>query len=389
MNRNLLILTMAQALGLAAAPMIVLVGGIVGQDLAPRPSWSTLPVATMIIGGAAGSVPAALLMSRVGRRTGFICGSLLALVASLLAIKAIDSANFSWFCLATLGIGGNLAFVQQYRFAAVESVEPGLVGRAVSMVLLGGIIAAFLGPEIVKHSREWLALGAYSGTFAALAGLSALSLILHSGLKFAPLPLPATTGKAGRPLGLIVRQPLFITAVLAGLVSYAGMTLIMTATPVSMRIIDGFSLDETAWVIQSHVMAMYIPSLFSGLLIDRFGLSPVMIAGIVIMAACGLVAQIDHHLSHYWLGLVLLGVGWNFLFVSATALLSRGYRPEERFRAQGFNDLMVYSFQAASSFGAGVLIFSSGWQLVNLSILPVLLVMLGVVLKMRHRIDQR
>lgn len=389
LNRNLLILTLAQALGMAAAPMVILVGGIIGQDLAPDLSWSTLPIATMIVGAAAGSAPAALLMGRIGRRAGFMAGSLLALLACLLAIKAIDSASFAWFCLATAGIGLNMAFIQQYRFAAAESVEPAMVGRAVSLVLLGGIIAAFLGPEVAKHSKDWLDRGAYSGSFAALAGLSALNLLQLSGLKFPPSRRQTAAAGGLRPLSAIIAQPLFGTAVLAVLIAYAGMTLIMTATPVSMRIIDGFSMADTAWVIQSHVLAMFIPSLFSGFLIDRFGLSRVMLAGLLMMAACGLIAQIDHHLMHYWSGLVLLGVGWNFLFVGGTTLLTRSYRPAERFRAQGFNDLVVYSSQAAASFAAGALIFKSGWPLVNLIILPLLLVLLGVVLKMRKRIDQR
>ncbi|MBU0674579.1 MAG: MFS transporter [Proteobacteria bacterium] len=391
MKRNLLILTTSQALGMAAAPMIVLIGGIIGQELSPDVSKSTLPIAAMVVGGAACSAPAALLMGRVGRRNGFMAGSLLSLISSLVAYHAITISSFPLFCLGTFGIGANMAFIQQYRFAAVESVTSDLVGRAVSFVLLGGIVAAFLGPEIAKHTRDFIVAKPYAGSFIALAGLSSLNILILSLLKFPPSLTDQTRGPGhtGRKLSEIISQPLFITAILSGLVAYAGMTLIMTATPVSMRLIDGYSLGDTAWVIQSHVMAMFIPSLFSGLLIDRIGLRRVMLGGIVLMATCGIIAQINHQLIHYWLGLVMLGVGWNFLFVGGTALLTRSYRPAERFRAQGVNDLIVYSGQAAASFLAGALIFTSGWQFVNLIILPMLLVITVVIFKMGAVINHK
>jgi MFS family permease len=381
MNRNILILAISQALGLAAAPMIVLIGGIIGADLAPAKSWATLPLALMVLGGASFTVPAALLMGKIGRRYGFIAGMTLALLAALTAIYAIHNRNFLLFCLATFGIGGNMAFVQQYRFAAAESVEQVYIGRAVSMVLVGGIIAAFLGPELAKNSREWLPFGPYSGSFAVLAAIYLLNITVMFFLT-SPAPGGNTAEGPQRPLKTIIRQPLFRTAVLSGLVAYWCMTFIMSATPVSMHVIDGFSLPDTAWIIQSHVLAMFIPSFFSGWLIDRFGLGRVMITGIVLMALCVVAALIDRHLVHYWLALVALGVGWNFLFVGGTTLLTKTYQPAERFKAQACNELTVYGFQATASLSAGAIIFYAGWEVVNLLTVPWLLINLLVILKM-------
>jgi len=386
MNRNIFVLALSQALGMSGAPMMVLVGGIIGAELAPDRSWATLPLALMIIGGAAAAIPAALLMGRIGRRNGFITGMTIALLACLCAIRAIHTENFILFCSAAFGLGANMAFVQQYRFAAAESVDQDHAGRAISLVLIGGVIAAFLGPELARNSRDWLDLGSYSGSFGALAAIYLLNISLMSFLRM-------ETGVAGkidgeqRPLKIIIRQPLFITAVLAATVSYWCMTFIMSATPVSMHLIEGFSLDDTAWVVQSHVIAMFAPSLFTGWLIDRFGLRRLMWAGILLMTFCVVAALINRHLVHYWSALVMLGIGWNFLFVSGTTLLTRSYRPAERFKAQAFNDFTVYAFQATASLSAGAVIFQAGWEIVNLLTLPWLLITLIVVLRMGSRLE--
>lgn len=385
MNRNLFILIISQALGLSGAPMVILIGGIIGADLAPDKSLTTLPLAAMVVGGATFTIPAAVLMSRIGRRYGFILGISLALVSALGAVYAIHTRSFLLFCLATFGIGSNMAFVQQYRFAAAESVEPERIGRAVSLVLVGGIAAAFLGPELAKNSREWLDLGDYSGAFAALALLYLVNILFMAGLTVRPVSEQIATGKP-RPLTQIIRQPLFLTAVLAAIVAYWCMTFIMTATPVSMHVIDGFSLADTAWVVQSHVIAMFAPSFVTGWLIDRFGLVRVMKGGIALMLLCVIAAVINRHLAHYWFGLVLLGVGWNLLFVGGTTLLTQNYRPNERFKAQAFNDFTVYGLQATASLSAGAIIFYAGWETVNLITIPWLLIILVVLLKMNQSI---
>ena len=386
MHRNVLLLSCSMALGLAGAPAIVLLGGILGTSLAPSPSWATLPVASMVVGMAICTVPAALAMERVGRRRGFMAASSVTAAASLLGIYAISSASFVLFCVVALFIGGNLAFVQQYRFAAAESVETGVVHKAVSHVLLGGIAAAFLGPELAKQTRTLLPFGLYSGSFAALAVLG----FANTGILYflrEPRPREVRGGEKGRPLRDIVTQPLYMTAVAAALVAFGVMSFIMTATPVSMHIIDGFSIDETAWVIQSHVMAMYVPSLFTGTLIGRYGLVRIMTAGTLLMIACALLALVNRHFMHYWAGLVLLGVGWNFLFVGGTTLLTKTYSADEGFKAQAMNDCVVFGFQALASLTAGTIIFRAGWEVLNAATLPLTIVMLVVIARLKNAID--
>ncbi len=382
MNRNIAILSICQAFGMAGAPVIVLLGGIIGAELSPNPSWVTLPIAVMVIGGAVFSVPAALFMQKVGRRTGFIVGSCIAAISSFGAGYAIASSSFALFCLSTLGIGGNMAFVQQYRFAAAESVDKAHVGRAVSFVLVGGIFAAFLGPELAKIFKDSLKYGSYSGSFAALTLVFILNGFVLSFLRVPPINGSVSGNQ--RPLKKIISQKIFFAAVMAGLVAYGVMTFIMTATPVSMHVLEGFSLSETKWVIQSHIMAMFIPSLFSGALIDRFGLLRIMIAGVFLMALCAGITLINRHFIHYWGGLVLLGVGWNFLFVGGTTLLTRTYNSAERFKVQAINDVSIYGFQAAASLSAGAVIFRYGWETVNIIALPLLFIMLVVLLRIRR-----
>jgi MFS family permease len=387
MNRNVIVLAAAQALGMSAPPMIILLGGLIGAELAPQPSWATLPLAVMVIGAALFSIPAALLMGKIGRRAGFMVGSCGAVLASLTAVYAIADHSFSLFCLSALGLGGNMAFVQQYRFAAAECVSPAHVGRAVSFVLIGGIFAAFLGPELAKNFQDWLPYGMYTGSFGALAGLYGLNILLLSFLQSPPIPARKNPVD-NRPLPTLICQPLFLAAVFAGIVSYGVMSFIMTATPVSMHVIDDFSLAETAHVVQSHIVAMFVPSLFTGFLIERFGLTRIMIAGIVSMLICVGIALFNRHFIHYWSALVLLGIGWNFLFVGGTTLLTKSHQLHERFKVQAVNDFVIYGFQAAASLSAGVIIFRAGWEMVNIMVLPWLFFMLVVTLRIPRYLAQ-
>ncbi len=387
MNRNVVLLSFAMALGMSGAPVIVLLGGIVGTDLAPYPSWATLPIAMLVTGTALCTVPAALLMERIGRRPGFMAASFLAAMASLCGAGAIFLESFSLFNLAALLIGGNMAFVQQYRFAAAESVEPEGISRAISTVLLGGIAAAFLGPELARMSRNLLPFGLYSGSFAVLAALYLVNTAVLSGLQGSRAQRTGAPAGERHSLRSTVLQPLYLTALLAGLVAYGVMAFIMTATPVSMHIIDSFSLRETAWVIQSHILAMFVPSLFTGALIGRYGLARIMLTGTLLMTACAAISLVDRHFVHYWTGLVLLGVGWNFLFIGGTTLLTRCYRPGDHFRAQAVNDFVVFGFQALASLSAGAVIFRAGWETLNALSLPLLAIMLATIWKMRRQVD--
>lgn len=372
--RNVFLLSLSQTLGLSGAPVIVFVGGIVGSALAPSPSWATLPIATMVVGTALFTIPASLVMKKIGRRPGFAASSLVSAVAALAAAYAIGVESFALFCGATLFIGGNLAFVQQYRFAAAESVDAHRVGNAVSFVLLGGVVAGYLGPEIARITRDWLDYGQYTATFSTLAILYIVVAVLLLFLREGAVQDGVTTG-GERSLRRVVTQPTFVVAMMAGIVGYGVMSFVMTATPISMHVIDGHSLSATARVIQSHVIAMYLPALFSGYTVGRWGVTKVMATGVITIVACVLLGFTSHQLLSYWAALVVLGVGWNFMFVAGTVLLTESYRPGERFKAQAANDFMIFATQAVASLSAGTVLYLASWEIVNLLTLPFLLAM--------------
>ena len=340
----------------------------------------------MVVGLALNAVPAALVMQRIGRKLGFMASALLGSLACLLAAYAVGQESFLLFCLATILIGVNGAFVMQYRFAAAESVPPQYVGRAVSLVLVGGIAAGFLGPEIVKRTKDWLDYGVYTGSFASLGILFLVVFFLIIFYQDVTLRQAETSGEE-RPLRVVVIQPIFLTALAAGVVSYGVMTFIMTATPVSMHILHGFTIDQTAWVIQSHVIAMYLPSLFTGFLVEKLGILRLMVLGLLVMLTCAVLALVNQELLGFWGALVLLGIGWNLLFVGGTTLLTRSYRPSERFKAQAANDFTVFGIQALASLSAGTVIYLANWNILILLTLPFLVVLLGGLIILRGQIS--
>jgi len=378
--RNVYVLALAQALSAAGMMTVFLLGGILGSQLAPRPGFATLPVSLTVVGLAATTIPAALLMERFGRRNAFVASALLAAVAALAVAWAIVQSSFALLCAATLVLGANLAFQQQQRFAAAESVPPGRVSQAVSIVMLGTLAAAAVGPQVALALKELLPGHEYAGSFVGVAALCvAAALVLSRTTPGVPQPRAAATGDR-RPLAAIVRQPIYLVAVGAAVVSYAVMSFIMTATPISMHVHDHHSDTDTAWVIQSHLLAMYGPSLFSGRLVGRIGARAGMGSGLVLMLACVAIASAGHDLMHYWGGLVMLGVGWNLLFVSGTALLTTTYMPAERFRAQAVNEFSVFGTQALASLLAGPAVHALGWRTLNLATLvPLALFALALV----------
>lgn len=384
-NRNVLILALCQAVGISGYSAIVLLGGIIGADLAPTEALATLPISICILGVAVSTVPAALLMKRIGRRNGFVAASVLAIGAALLAAHAVAQHRFVLFCMGTFFIGVNVAFVQQYRFAAGESADQGQTSRAVSLVLLGGAVAGFLGPELARQGRDWLPAGLYVGSFVALATLYAASTLLL--LFYGNLRTHGVAAQGNeRPLRTIVRQPLFLLALLTAAVGYSVMSFVMTAAPIQLHRLEGFSLHQTTLVIQSHIVAMYLPSLFTGVLLERLGLSRVLLAGLAAFLASVVAALISMHLLHYGVTLVLLGLGWNFLFVGGTVLLTRTYRPVERFKAQAVNDLVVFGSQATAALSSGTVLFVADWRTLSVTSLLPLLVTLIAVLALRRRI---
>ncbi|MEM8768273.1 MAG: MFS transporter, partial [Pseudomonadota bacterium] len=315
LNRNTGILCFAQCMFVTGTVLLVTLGGIVGSELAPSAVLTTLPMSLMVVGTALATVPASLLMQRFGRRLGFAGAALAGVLACGLGVLALALASFLLFSVVAACIGMTIAFSQQFRFAAAESVSSADVGPAVSFILVGSIGGALLGPELAWRSPTWTPESPYAGAFtvgAACYLLAALALAA-----FRPAAQPTAGLDASEPpraLLEIVRQPAVIAAIVAGVVGQGVMTFVMTATPVSMHVVDGHSLEATASVIRGHVLAMYVPSLFSGLLIARLGVRIVMSLGIAACAATLLLGLQGHEYLHYWGALVLLGVGWNFLF---------------------------------------------------------------------------
>jgi MFS family permease len=382
---DLYLLMALQALSMCIAPLYFLSGGLVGNDIAPRPGLATLPVAMVIIGTASSVVTATRLMARLGRRRVFAAGALLGAASGLLAALAVARAQFPLFCAAGFIAGSSIAIAQQYRFAAIEAVSPALAGKAASRVLLAGLVAAYLGPELVIFGGDVPLAGVlqpalsehspFVGGFLLLAllNLAVLTLVL-TGYRNRP-PQTEITGGEARPLGEILRhRPLWL-AMGAAAMGYAMMSFMMTATPLNMHSVDGHSLLDTKWVIQSHIVAMYAPALFSGWLIGRLGHRRVIGLGGLAYLACLAIALAGQHLMHYWWAMVLLGIGWNFMFLGGTALLPLCHRPSERFRVQSANEFAVFGSQAVAALSAGWVVNSFGWQtLLGLSFLMVLAV---------------
>ncbi len=386
MNKNLAVLTIAQAFAQAAVPIVILLGGIVGMRIAPSASLATLPVALTIVGTALTTIPAALLMSKVGRKKGFLFGAIYAGLAGALAAYAVSIGHFYLFCFSTFLIGSHNAFIQQYRFAVTESVPPNKIGPSLSILMLAGVFAAYIGPESAQQMKDVSSWGEFSGSFMAISVLMSITfcvLLFYSNTE----TQTSESERSGRPLSDIIRQRKFIVAVAAAAVGFGVMSFIMTATPVSMHRVDNISLDDTTWVIQSHIIAMYLPSLFSGLLIAQFGAEKIISVGIALLCLCLAVGYIEPMLIHYWWTLVLLGVGWNFLFLGGTTLLTQTYRSSERYKVQALNDFMVFSLQAIAALGSGFVLATWGWDMVILLSLPWLILLLAVLWFGRRRIN--
>jgi len=352
----------------------VTLGGLVGARLTSNPAFATLPVSLMVVAVAASTVPASLLMQRIGRARGFAVGSLCAASGAAIAVVALRESSFEGFIVAGVLFGINMAFTQQYRYAAAESVEARFVPRAISLVLLGAIGGAFIGPELVTRGQQFIFDVPYAGTMIALIGLYLLQAVLFvGGLRATVHTDRDDVPMANRELSSIVMQPVFLVAVLGATIGYGLMTLVMTATPLSMHLNDGHSLQHTAGVIKAHVLGMYVPSLFSGFLIERLGVMRLMFVGALILLGTSLVGLQGQSVLHYWWALVLLGVGWNFLYVGGTTMLTYTYSMSERFRAQAVNEFLVFGTSATASLLAGTVMHYFGWLRLMLIPIPVLL----------------
>lgn len=374
--RNILILLACQLISATGAFIMVTLGGIIGARLSDNPAFATLPVSIMVVCIAATTIPATVLMRKIGRKAGFAMSSLSSVASLSLAIHALDAGSFPIMVAAAGLFGINMAFTQQYRYAAVESVDDRFAPRAISFVLLGAIGGALAGPELVRYGQNYFPSVQYAGTLAALTVLYVVQVALI--LVLGPMrgEGPEHHLKAQRPIGDIVRQPVFLVAVLGGVTAYGVMTLIMTATPLSMHINDGFSLEDTAGIIRSHVLGMYVPSLFSGFLIEKLGTVRMMAFGAFALIIASLIGLQGHTYLHYWYALILLGVGWNFLYVGGTTMLTLTYSMNERFKAQAVNEFTVFGTSATASLLAGTVIHLYGWYTLVVIPLPLLLLIL-------------
>ncbi len=381
---NLVILVWGQLISATGSIVMVTLGGIIGSTLTDQQALATLPVSLMIVAVAITTIPATVLMRKIGRSRGFAIASLSAAVAVVIAALALANSSFPLFIVAGMLFGINMAFTQQYRYAAAESVASRYVPRAVSFVLLGSIGGAIVGPELAIRGQLWIDSIPYAGTMLALAGLYVLQAGLLLRLQGVKESANETNIESSRELKQIVFQPVYIVAVLGGTVGFGLMTLVMTATPLSMHINDGFSIEETARVIRGHVLAMYLPSLVSGFLIEHFGVARLMFSGALILLLTSIVGLQGQSIMHYTWALIMLGIGWNFLYVGGTTMLTYTYSIEERFRAQAVNEFLVFGTSATASLLAGTVMYYFGWFRLMLIPIPVLII-IGVALLMIRR----
>ncbi len=375
MNKNLILLTFCQIFSFTAAPVTVFLSGIIGSQISSIKSLATLPMSISVVGIAIGSIVASKIMSLIGRRYGFILASIGNSSVALLAAYSIFSQNFILFCVANFFIGVGMAFTHQYRFAAAESVEKSFAPKAISILLFGGIISAFLGPSLANYSKDIFTDHIYVGSYLVLALLTSIPAMLFFFYNNQPKIVDKQQSTGRNYLELLL-QPRFIQAVTASAFGYAIMTFLMTATPISMHVMDNMSLDKTSIVIQFHVASMFLPSLITGNLIKKIGHTKVIYLGLSFYAVTLIASIFDQNFYNYMFALIFLGLGWNCLFISGTSLLVLAYREEEKFRAQGLNDFIVYSIHAIGSLSAGIFIATSSWKFMNLICVPFIILII-------------
>ena len=365
MNKNLWLLILSQIFAFTAAPVTVFLSGIIGSQFSPIKSLATLPMALSIVGIAIFAFFAAKIMSIIGRRAGFILASVGSSLASLMASYSIIIESFLLFNLGCFLLGAGVAFSHQYRFAAVETVNKDMAPKAISIILLAGIGSAFIGPNLANISKDIISDHLYAGSYVALAILTLSSTIFL--LFYEDNHRPSNFVKKNtRSYFELIGQPRFLQALIASSFAYAVMSFLMTATPISMHVMEKISLAKTGLVIQLHIAAMFLPSLITGNLIKKFGHSKIMYSGVLLFSITILTSLFEQNFINYLIALIFLGFGWNFLFISGTSLLVLSYKEEEKFKAQGFNDLIVYTVQAIASLSAGIFISLTSWKTMNL-----------------------
>jgi predicted MFS family arabinose efflux permease len=376
-RNNVVRLAVAQALAGANSTVVYATGAVVGDMLAPTKALATLPVSVFVVGMALCTLPAGVVAERYGRRTAFLLGAGSGVLAGLIAFLAVLHAFFWLFCAATFFGGVYAAVVLSFRFAAADCAAPDRRPRAISAVMAGGVFAGVIGPQLVTHTMNLWPPHLFAATFVGQAAVAALSAVILAGVEL-PRPSPADLS-AGRPLGIIARQPRFILAVICGTVSYLLMNFLMTAAPLAMKFC-GLPQESANLGLQWHVIAMYAPSFWTGRLITRFGAPAIVAVGLALIAAASSVGLLGIDVAHFWGTLSLLGVGWNFGFIGASAMVLECHRPEEKARVQSLNDFVVFGTMTVGSFLSGGLLSSFGWSTVlALSFAPLLIALLALI----------
>ena len=369
MHRQVLRLATAQALFQTASVLVVTVGSLSAREISSAPELATAPIASMYLGTLLSTIPASLWMARAGRRAGFVAGALLGVLGGMVAAGGMYARSLPLLALGTMLVGGYQGFAQFYRFAASEVADESFRSRAISLVLAGGIVAALLGPALGAQGAEMLTVR-YAGSFLLMTVSAILAAVVLLGLRI-PVPHRDEGTDQPRPLFTIMRQPAYAVALFAAATGAGVMVLAMTATPLAMTA-HHYGLAEAKTVIQAHVLGMFLPSFFTGSLVRRFGVFRIMLAGAGILAAQSALSQAGITLGTFFSALFLLGVGWNFLFIGGTTLLTSTYRPSERGRAQAANDLLVLVAVLLAALSAGALLDRLGWRGMNLALIPLL-----------------
>lgn len=385
-KRNAVILAVTQALAGANNTVMLATGAIVGSMLAPDKAYATVPITVYVVGMWLGTLPVGRLARRYGRRTAFQVGTVFGVITGLFGYAAVMQASFVLFNVGAFCCGLYAAAHQAYRFAAADTASEAFRPKAISWVMIGGVFAAILGPQLVIFTKDAWPPYLFAASFLAQAAVAVLAAIVLSFLKI-PTPPRVQAGGEGRPLMQIVKQPRFAVAVVCGVASYSMMNMVMTSAPLAMVMCD-HSVTDAALGLQWHVLGMYAPSFFTGTLIARFGVERVVGAGFAILLASAAISIAGISLWHFWIGLVLLGMGWNFGFIGATAMVTQCHRPEERTRVQSFNDFLVFGSMAIGSFASGNMLALYGWVFVNGVVFPVVLIAFALLVWLTLRARQ-
>ena len=382
MNRNLWLLILSQIFGFTAANVTVFLSGIIGSEISPIKALATFPPSVYVVGIAISTIFAAKVMSAIGRRLGFVLASIGSSLACILAAYAILNNNFLIFSLSCFFLGTGMAFIHQYRFAAAESVEKQKAPKAVSMLLLAGIVSAFIGISLANFTKNLVSDHIYVGSYLALACFTIMPALILSFYKNTNIQSDEINfNKEVRSYKEFFLDPKFLQAMFSATFGYVVMAFLMTATPISMHFMHNISVDKVGIVIQFHVLGMFLPSLITGNLINKYGPSNIMYAGTFFYLLTIIMSFFEPNFINYLISLILLGIGWNFLYISGTSLLVTTYQEHEKFKAQGFNDLVVFSATAIGSLSAGILVSITSWKVINLMCIPFLILILFSIIR--------